>query len=274
MLFRKVNSREEASFNPFGWVPLALVVWFAIFGSYEVAEKVFLSGANPNLLHTLHIIRGTVTSFLLAGLAAWYILRRKIPTFSSPQSASNLRTVLMRTREQEIVFQARWIIRLRWIAIVGVVLTTILCWGLIGAISGFSTLALLLTALIMVGYNGVFSAFPDREFARFRAAFAQVFLDLVALTLMIYFTGGAANPFASFYIFHIVIAGILLKKRETYWVTAVACVLYCGMALSQQSGWLPIYPLEVETSIVRTPSERSEWLLLLGKVVGFVASAS
>lgn len=274
MPFWKAISRRETSFNPFGWVPMALVVWFAIFGSYEVVERSFLSEANPTLLHTLHIIRGTGTSFLLAGLAAWYILRRKIPTSSSPHPASELRTVLTRSQEQEIVFQARWIIRLRWIAIVGVVLTTLLCWGLVGAISGFSALALLLTSFIMVVYNGVFSAFPDREFARFRAAFAQVFLDLVALTLMIYFTGGVANPFSSFYIFHIVIAGILLKKKETYWVTAVACVLYCGMALFQQSGLLSIYPLPIDSSAVTVPSGRSAWLLLLGQVVGFVASAS
>lgn len=259
--------------NPLGWVPLALLVWFAIFGTYEVIERSLLPGANADLLHILHIVRGTGTSFLLAGLVAWYILRRHPVSPGSTPALNGLRTIVAESESKELSTQAIWIVRLRWVAVAGVVLTVLVCRYLFGIISGFSELALVLIALAMVGYNLLFSALPQKELAGVRVAFAQVFLDLMALTLMIYFTGGIQNPFFIFYVFHIVIAGILLRKSQTYFVAAIACFLLCGMALLQESGIAPWYPLQLGATTRAEIHLAWGWSYVGGILTAFVATA-
>ena len=43
------KTTEAEYFNPFGWIPPALLAWFAIFGLYEVVERTLLANANPDL---------------------------------------------------------------------------------------------------------------------------------------------------------------------------------------------------------------------------------
>lgn len=272
MKSEEASSRQAGrDLNPLGWVPLALVVWALLFGIYEVVERTLLGDANPDLIYVLHIIRGTGTSFLLAGLVAWYILRRRAAP--GPPAIGGLRTIVAETEAKDLIRQASWVVRLRWIAIGGVLLMTFLCKQVFGFISDFSALALVLIALTMAGYNALFSAYSPREPAVVRVAFAQVFLDLVALTLMIYFSGGIHNPFFLFYLFHIVIAGILLSKRDTYLVTLVACALFCGMVFFQELGIIPVFPL------LRGPGQETmmhmaqDWLYLSGLLGAFVTTA-
>lgn len=265
--------RVEPGPNPLGWVPLALGVWLAIFGSYEVIERTLLCGADANLLHILHIVRGTGTSFLLAGVVAWYILRRRVAPPGSPLSLDGLRTIVAESEAYEFSTQAVWIIRLRWVAVAGVILTALVCKYLLGVISGFSSLALVLIAIAMVGYNLLFSALAPKDLGGIRVAFAQVFLDLASLTLMIYFTGGMQNPFFIFYIFHIVIAGILLRKSQTYFVAATACLLFCSMALLQELGVVPWYPLQLGAGTQAEIHLAWGWPYVGGILTAFVATA-
>ncbi len=261
---------RDKRIHALSWVPLALLTWLVVFGAYEVVERTLLSGASPRLLHVLHILRGTGTSFLMAGIVAWYILRHYRQPAEPVPSFGGLRTIVAENELRDLAAQAAWIVRLRWIAVAGIFLTAAVCRYPLGAISDFSTLALMLVAAAMAGYNAYFRALPVIQLATLRATFAQVFLDLVALTLMIFFTGGIHNPFILFYIFHIVIAGILLGRHETFLVATAACVLFCGMALLQGSGGLPSYPLRLGGAGI--PQVR--WGLHLGGVLGaFTATA-
>ncbi|MDP6111443.1 MAG: ATP-binding protein [Planctomycetota bacterium] len=265
------ETTEAEYFNPFGWIPPALLVWFAIFGLYEVAERTLLTGANPDLLHLLHILRGTGTSFLLAGLVAWYILRRRADREQVAPRTRGLRTIVAEGEARELITQERWVIRLRWVAIAGVVGVTLVSWLSFQFISDHSALALLLIAAVMAGYNTLFAAIRPTRFTGSRMAFVQVFLDLSALTLMLFFAGGIHNPFFLFYVFHIVIAGILLRRGETYLVTLAACALFSGMVLLQESAWVPYYPLHlVEGTEMRLTTG---WIHTFGVLGAFVATA-
>jgi signal transduction histidine kinase len=64
----------------------------------------------------------------------------------------------------------------------------------------------------------------------------QINVDLVILTLIIHFSGGVTNPFFIFYLFHIVIASILLPKREKYIEAVFATLLFSGMAVLEATG--------------------------------------
>jgi signal transduction histidine kinase len=60
--------------------------------------------------------------------------------------------------------------------------------------------------------------------------------DLVFLTVLLHFAGGAENPFAFFYCFLVVLSGILLGRRSSIAVTAAAIVLFAGMAGMERAG--------------------------------------
>lgn len=55
--------------------------------------------------------------------------------------------------------------------------------------------------------------------------FVQIVIDLVVLTCILWLTGGLANPFASFYVLHVLIAGLLLSPRRTI-ATAGLAILF------------------------------------------------
>ncbi len=254
--------------NPLGWIPIALAGWLVLFGGYEALERTLLVDASPELLHALHILRGTVTSFLLAGLVAWSILRKR--PAAAPSAMGGLRAILSRTQAEELRVQAAWIIRLRWLAILGVLATTFLCHFTLGVISADSTLALALIAGGMTVANARFATMSPQQLSGLRIAFTQVFLDLVALTLMLHFAGGLRNPFFVFYLFHIVIAGILLGRGETYVVAGLAVALFSGMVLLQGAGLVRDYPLLLPGA---SPPLRERWIELAGVLAAFAGAA-
>lgn len=53
----------------------------------------------------------------------------------------------------------------------------------------------------------------------------HIALDLLVLTAIIHFTGGIENPFIFFFVFHVIIAGILLHYRVAYLVATSAILL-------------------------------------------------
>ncbi len=62
------------------WFKLAiqlLVAWAAIFGLYEIIERIYLRSTGEGVLHLLHILRGTCAAFLLAFLGARGVYRRR-----------------------------------------------------------------------------------------------------------------------------------------------------------------------------------------------------
>jgi len=48
-------------------------------------------------------------------------------------------------------------------------------------------------------------------------AYTQIILDLLALAALIHFAGGVENPMAVFFVFHVIIASILLQRRSATW---------------------------------------------------------
>ena len=120
----------------------------------------------------------------------------------------------------------RWLVRLRWIAVVAVV-------GTIAAASALGRVAhaapLYEWTAVLAAANAVFDFLNRRKAALEASAALQVVTDLIVLTFLMHFAGGSGNPFAFFYVFHVIIASILFAPR-TAWLTAVlAAVLFGGL---------------------------------------------
>lgn len=117
----------------------------------------------------------------------------------------------------------RWLIRLRWIAAVG---QALVC--LISSV-GFGILlpnALLASCIgVIVASNLVLEQLRRRNAGGSPLVKALVLsLDVIALTVMLFFTGGAHNPFTMFYLLHVTMAVILLPPWGA-WGTVALCTV-------------------------------------------------
>lgn len=120
-----------------------------------------------------------------------------------------------------------WLIRLRWVAIVGQLLTiTIVHWGLLVPVAWGPLLVIVgLTALtnvaIRTGAGGI-------RIRRPRHLATVMVIDLLALTALLYYTGGPFNPFLVFYFVNLALAAVVLPARWS-WVLAVIAVACIGV---------------------------------------------
>jgi signal transduction histidine kinase len=146
----------------------------------------------------------------------------------------------------ELAQRARGFVRLRW-AVPPLLLLGTLVARLLGLELPLGRLALL--AALVLAYNGAcawWSAgsvpaaitagldLPLRRFLRW-----QVACDYLAMTLLVAWTGGAASPFAIFFIFHVIFTALLLRPRTAFLCAGYAVTLLGVLAAAQASGWSP-----------------------------------
>ncbi len=68
---------------------------------------------------------------------------------------------------------------------------------------------------------------------------ATVVLDFLALTGVLWFTGGLRSPFAAFFLLHVMLTSVLLSGREAAASAVLACALLAGLAWGELTGILP-----------------------------------
>ena len=56
--------------------------------------------------------------------------------------------------------------------------------------------------------------------------FLQLLVDVLALTALLYFSGGSTNPFISFYLLPLIIAATILPWRYTWLIAAIYIACY------------------------------------------------
>jgi len=167
-----------------------------------------------------------------------------------------------------------WLIRLRWLAIAAVIcllevgrrildlhlalqplyvtiaalalynlILMLVCGQLRRGPPGATTrteglLARLLAADSVQGPEAAVPVFGVAVFAS-----VQIAVDLLFLALLLHFSGGIENPFVIFFIFHVIVASILLSRTATFFHATLGLALFSGVALSELFGVLPHYPL-------------------------------
>lgn len=152
--------------------------------------------------------------------------------------------IFFRRELRERVF---WFIHLRWVA-AGVGLLG--CWGAFFAGEPLEFQALVAILLGVACYNMIFlllgsrvgkEAWQLRSFILF--AHAQICFDLLALFLVIHFTGGSRSPLLIFVIFHVVLAGILLSRVSCFSYAGAVIMGLAGMIWLERVGVLPLRPV-------------------------------
>ena len=56
--------------------------------------------------------------------------------------------------------------------------------------------------------------------------FANLLLDVVFLTLLLYFTGGSTNPIVSYYLIPLIISAAVLRPAFTWFIAFLSITLY------------------------------------------------
>jgi len=148
------------------------------------------------------------------------------------------------------------LIILRWIAIAWVSLVTFIASNIANILT--EDLKLYITTCAMVFVNLVSLLLlqhikktnkgdlirPLRKIINF-----QITSDLVALTFLLHYSGGIENPFIISYIFHMVMASILLSKWESYMQTTLALVFLSLLAFFEYAGIIPHHAIHLEIFI-------------------------
>lgn len=137
--------------------------------------------------------------------------------------------------EKELGERVLWFIDLRWFAILGVLIGC----GIARAIQiQLPFLPLLYTAGAILIYNLICFFFlrwllPYNFFANM-----QICVDWLALTTLIHYSGGLESPLIVYFIFHVIIAAILLSRRACFLQVTLAFFLIMGLAFLEFFGVL------------------------------------
>ncbi|MHC4260875.1 MAG: sensor histidine kinase [Planctomycetota bacterium] len=67
----------------------------------------------------------------------------------------------------------------------------------------------------------------------------QISADLLALTVLLHYSGGVENPFVFFFVFHVIIASILLSVRDSYLQATFAVLLFGLLILLEYKQMIP-----------------------------------
>jgi len=181
-------------------------------------------------------------------------------------------------------------INLRWIAIIMVVLSTVIIKYYYHIKLHDIAIFLICTALFLENIASIYFIkkikIPENSinllnnpvqkiktdfYSIKRTINFQIFTDLLALTFLLYFTGGVENPFIFFYFFHLAIASVLLSKKETYLHTFNAILLFLLLVYLAYFDILPYHSLNFNTEFTDIHLYKDSYFVIKSTIT-FVAT--
>ena len=145
--------------------------------------------------------------------------------------------------EERFIERIHWLTRLRWVAVAGVGLTIVFTVKILEF--SLPVFPLYVTTVFIAAYNLIVILFLSMAGKKKSLAMAsgiantQISLDLLCLAALIHFSGGVENPFIFYFIFHMIIAGILLSRRASFLQATFAVSLFCAIVVLEYFGILP-----------------------------------
>jgi signal transduction histidine kinase len=150
-----------------------------------------------------------------------------------------------------LVKRAYWLIKLRWISIVFLSVGTYFSSNILGI--SLQNFALYGIAILLAVYN-ITVLLLSHRFIRAgdevrcvtikKIINLQISTDLLILTVLLHFSGGIENPFVFYFIFHMIIASILLSVWESYLQATFAASLFGLLVLLEYLQVIPHYCLK------------------------------
>jgi two-component system sensor histidine kinase RegB len=155
----------------------------------------------------------------------------------------------------------RQLIQLRWIAVAGQTIAILLVYFGLGV--PLPLAEMLGVALLLGIANLLVTITVPRHRVHDAEVMLALLLDMGALTLQLYFSGGATNPFISLYLLQVVLGAILLPP-------ASAAILVVATVLSYALLSIRSVPLAIPSGLVAEVAD----LFAIGRWIAFVMVAS
>ncbi|MFC1939545.1 sensor histidine kinase [Chloroflexota bacterium] len=148
--------------------------------------------------------------------------------------------------EAALIMRFRVFINMRWLAIVGIIIATLVA-SQVFRIS-FPTLPVYIICAFMALYNLALlrrlrRLKPEKNVLVIREVRTysniHILLDLIALTVLLHFTGGIENPFLFYFVFHIILASIVLHYKTVYLLATIAVIMVTLLVVLEYAGIIP-----------------------------------
>jgi len=147
-----------------------------------------------------------------------------------------------------LIRRNRWIVNLRYIVFISLSIFTILTLFVIDIeLSTEQCTALIVLSAVILFYNVLFQYIlktdlikndPDK-FNQVHFSLIQIFADIIALAILIYYTGGIESPFYVFFIFHMIIGSLLLPGYVIYTIASGIVICFYTASLLEYFTIIP-----------------------------------
>ncbi len=150
----------------------------------------------------------------------------------------------------------RWLVRMRWFACAGVATIVWISSSVFEIVADPVPLYIIVATMLI--YNLLFEFYGYRS-SQDRAGLnwnipLQMILDQISLTLLLYFSSMPYNPFIFYFVFHMIIAALLLHGWAPYCLATLASLLVGTVIILQYSGWIPVFSFEFPEAAYTFPS--------------------
>jgi signal transduction histidine kinase len=220
-----------------------IVVCFGL--TETLLHGTLLAGLDARKLHLVHLATSVVCAFLVAVSVAWAILRNG-PGFLSLDSEEGENTFDRPLHQDERDrLCAQWFITLRWATVL--VASLLVFFSL--EVAAWLPIEVWWPLVILVGVLGLSNVgyvylLRCRRGIR-TSLVVQAYLDLFILVALLHFSGGIENPCSMLMIFHVMIAGMILSRRQCYWMALGASFMFGSLAWAEWSDTLEHYTLQL-----------------------------
>ena len=148
------------------------------------------------------------------------------------------------------VLFARWFIRIRWIALIFLVLSCLLVRSIFEvsiqekSIYILSFILLILNIIHSLILKNIVRGEDFKVITRIKKEIHfQIISDLIILTLILHYAGGIENPLVLFFFFHMIIASSIFSTLQSYLYASYAVVLIALVAILECYSIIPHYQL-------------------------------
>jgi signal transduction histidine kinase len=148
--------------------------------------------------------------------------------------------------EEELIERVLWFITLRWITVAGIFTTALIACFILNI--GLPLMPILIIAacillfnLVCMKYHHYIKCISYGQYIKSHQRFAnlQIFTDWIALVLLVHYTGGIESPVIFYFIFHVIIAAILLSRKACYLQTSFAVLLIISLSILEYVNIIP-----------------------------------
>ncbi len=222
----------------------AILLLLAWFGFYEFIERFYLAKYYRDILSVFHIFRGILAAIFMSIFVLRYFSLPRLSLYPVKNKSDTTINSLF-TDADIFNYHIQWLILLRGFVIIMLLILSFLACYIFNYLEMKLFIPLVIIAIFLIILNISYKIISKSNISKTKILIAQIIFDLILLTAILHFSGGIENPFIFLYLFHVVISGILLKKKICYFISFIVVALFSLLVLLEMNHVLVHYTLSI-----------------------------